>query len=100
MKKVNNLRKTSSAETSRPAAAQEAPREAVDSGMSLARFDGDETPSAANEQRGPRADGYDQDTIRRRAYELYLNRNGAEGDADADWFAAEQEIRGQRVSAD
>jgi hypothetical protein len=31
--------------------------------------------------------------IRRRAYELYLQRNGAAGDPNRDWFVAEREIR-------
>ena len=30
--------------------------------------------------------------IRRRAYELYLQRNGAAGDPNKDWFIAEREI--------
>ena len=31
--------------------------------------------------------------IRRRAYELYLQRNGAAGDPNRDWFIAEREVR-------
>ena len=31
-------------------------------------------------------------TIRERAYELYLARGEAAGDADSDWFAAEREV--------
>ena len=31
--------------------------------------------------------------IRHRAYELFLERNGAPGDPTADWFIAEQEVR-------
>ena len=31
--------------------------------------------------------------IRRRAYELYLERNGAAGDPNRDWFVAEREVR-------
>ena len=31
--------------------------------------------------------------IRRRAYELYLERNGADGDPNGDWFIAEREVR-------
>jgi len=31
--------------------------------------------------------------IRLRAYELYLQRNGAAGDPNRDWFVAEREIR-------
>ena len=32
--------------------------------------------------------------IRARAYELYLSRGGADGDAEADWLAAERQILG------
>lgn len=32
--------------------------------------------------------------IERRAYEIYLNRNGTPGDAVADWLQAEHEVRG------
>jgi hypothetical protein len=31
--------------------------------------------------------------IRRRAYELFLQRNGAAGDPNADWLIAEREVR-------
>jgi hypothetical protein len=31
--------------------------------------------------------------IRQRAYEIYLSRNGAPGDAVADWLEAESELR-------
>ena len=31
--------------------------------------------------------------IRRRAYELFLQRNGAPGDPNADWLIAEREVR-------
>ena len=31
--------------------------------------------------------------IRRRAYELYLERNGAPGDPAMDWLTAEREVR-------
>jgi len=31
--------------------------------------------------------------IRRRAYELYLQRNGAPGDQNKDWLIAEREVR-------
>ena len=41
--------------------------------------------------------------IRRRAYELYLERKGAAGDEAGDWFIAEREVRaryaGQNQSA-
>lgn len=31
--------------------------------------------------------------IRERAYQLYLARNGAPGDAEADWLTAERQLR-------
>jgi len=34
--------------------------------------------------------------IRRRAYEIYLERQGAAGDEHQDWLVAEREIRGRR----
>lgn len=37
--------------------------------------------------------------IRRRAYEIYLNRNGAPGDPVADWLQAERELRARRADA-
>jgi len=37
--------------------------------------------------------------IRRRAYELYLERNGASGDPNRDWFIAEREVRSRYASA-
>jgi Protein of unknown function (DUF2934) len=33
------------------------------------------------------------DEIRRRAYELYLERKGMAGDPNRDWFIAEREVR-------
>ncbi len=33
--------------------------------------------------------------IRRRAYEIYLRRNGGPGDARSDWLQAETELRGK-----
>jgi hypothetical protein len=37
-----------------------------------------------------------QETIRARAYELYENRGREPGQAEQDWFRAEQEILNQR----
>lgn len=34
-----------------------------------------------------------EDEIRRRAYELYLERNGSPGDEYQDWLSAEREVR-------
>ena len=39
------------------------------------------------------------DEIRRRAYELYVQRNGAAGDPNIDWFVAEQEVRARHAVA-
>jgi hypothetical protein len=38
--------------------------------------------------------------IRRRAYELYLQRNGAAGDPNRDWFIAEREILSRYAGPD
>jgi hypothetical protein len=37
--------------------------------------------------------------IRYRAYELYLERNGAAGDPNSDWFVAEREVRARHATA-
>ena len=71
-----------------------------------------ETPSARNMPDAANADqsiqgyaavnGLNGDSeVARRAYELYLQRqeNGAEGNADGDWFRAEREVRRTRDSA-
>jgi len=34
-----------------------------------------------------------EERIRQRAYEIYMARGGAAGDAMADWFQAERELR-------
>ncbi len=34
-----------------------------------------------------------EEEIRRRAYELYLERKGSAGDPNADWLIAEREVR-------
>ena len=36
--------------------------------------------------------------IRRRAYELYLQRNGMAGDPNRDWFVAEREVRARHAA--
>src|ERR1700723_3404293 len=38
--------------------------------------------------------------IRRRAYELFLERRGAAGDPTADWFIAEHEVRARHAGKD
>lgn len=37
--------------------------------------------------------------IRRRAYELYVERKGAAGDPVGDWFIAEREVRARYAAA-
>lgn len=37
--------------------------------------------------------------IRHRAYELYLERNGAAGDPSWDWLTAEREVRARHATA-
>jgi hypothetical protein len=37
----------------------------------------------------------EDESVRRRAYEIYLSRDGAAGDQDEDWLTAEREIRGR-----
>lgn len=39
-----------------------------------------------------------EELVRRRAYELYLQRRGQGGSAEQDWFQALQEIRGRHVA--
>lgn len=39
-----------------------------------------------------------EEQVRRRAYELYLQRNGQGGSPEQDWFQALQEIAGQHVA--
>ena len=41
----------------------------------------------------------DPDRISRRAYELYLSRGGADGQAIEDWLAAERELTSSEPSA-
>ncbi len=37
-----------------------------------------------------------EEEIRRRAYELYLQRGGVPGNENQDWLVAEQEVRSQQ----
>ena len=39
---------------------------------------------------------HDEQAIRRLAYELWVSRGRPEGSAEADWFAAERRLKGQR----
>jgi hypothetical protein len=38
-----------------------------------------------------------QEEIRRRAYELYLQRGGTSGNESQDWLVAEQEVRSRQM---
>jgi len=52
----------------------------------------------------PQSQGLDtanlDEEIRRRAYELFLERNGAAGDPNADWLVAEREVRARYAGKD
>jgi hypothetical protein len=39
-----------------------------------------------------------EEEIRRRAYELFLERNGEAGDPNADWLTAEREVRARHAT--
>ena len=43
--------------------------------------------------------GPTEEGIRQRAHEIYLSRNGAPGNADADWLQAENELRARNRAA-
>ncbi len=47
-------------------------------------------------QEKPANNGPDREDIERRAYELYLARGGAEGDAAEDWFQAERDLQAKQ----
>ena len=51
---------------------------------------------AAMSSRG--ANSVPEELVRRRAYELYLQRRGQGGSPEQDWFQALQDIRGQHVA--
>jgi len=77
-------------ETAQRATADTAPAPAeVIAGVSVIR------ESAAQ----ARANGHvSEELVRRRAYELYLERRGQGGSPEQDWFRALQEISGQHVA--
>lgn len=56
-----------------------------------------ELQAAESDQSG--ASGPTEVDIERRAYEIYLNRNGAPGDPVADWLQAEREVHAARAAA-
>ena len=73
-----------------PSAVQATPEiRTIGEGTPLARMNASASPTVLNLD----------DEIRRRAYELYLQRNGAAGDPNVDWFVAEREVRARRVVA-
>jgi len=43
--------------------------------------------------------GPTEEEIRQRAHEIYLSRNGAPGNAEADWLQAENELRARNRAA-
>ena len=49
------------------------------------------TPATATEMNP----SVSEEQVRRRAYELYVQRGGGDGGHDADWFRAEAELRGR-----
>jgi len=57
------------------------------------------TVVAASKTSGNTTQANLDEEIRRRAYELYLQRNGTSGDPNRDWFLAEREVRARRAAA-
>jgi len=62
-------------------------------GMAKARKQVSETPALTVEAERPVTG--DRDRIAMRAYELYLERGGADGGDFDDWLAAERELAGR-----
>jgi len=67
-------------------------------------WDGQSTSEAvqnmtANDVAPSQADLNLDEEIRHRAYELYLQRNGGDGDPNGDWFIAEREVRARYAGA-
>ena len=56
-------------------------------------------PAGANVSGGNQSRVNLDEEIRRRAYELYLQRNGSNGDPVGDWFVAEREVRARHAAA-
>ena len=54
-------------------------------------------PESDTAAAGELADNSHTAEIERRAYEIYLSRNGAPGDPVADWVQAERELRGAKI---
>jgi hypothetical protein len=67
------------------------------------RQDGDSSVSAAalgNDEQGGVSERPDPERISARAYELYLERGGSDGQAWDDWLAAERELSESVVPRD
>src|SRR5437870_9877977 len=63
------------------------------------RVNGPETSGAVQKDPSPSAEPDDArrlERVRRKAYELYLGRGGAPGDAIDDWLEAERQIDDER----
>lgn len=55
-------------------------------------------PAAIKTQAGPASPDVNLDEeVRRRAYELFVERKGVAGDPTADWFLAEREVRARHA---
>ncbi len=53
------------------------------------------TAAAPAEAKEPIPFGLNEEDVRRRAYELFVSRNGENGTPEEDWYRAEQELRGK-----
>lgn len=58
----------------------------------LEQLDGTGRESSRASLEAPRTDEWPRESIERRAYELYLARGVADGDALSDWLQAEREV--------
>jgi hypothetical protein len=55
----------------------------------------DAAPAKSNTRSAPRKAAKilpTEEQVRQRAFEIFLNRNGADGDAHGDWIRAEREL--------
>jgi len=50
-------------------------------------------------QRASSSRGPSQDEIKRRAYQIFLERGGIDGHAEEDWLQAEYELRQEKEQA-
>ena len=63
---------------------------------SFARSHGHITPGGVNPQQGVVSINLEEE-IRRRAYEIYLERGMTAGDQSQDWLVAEREVRSRQM---